>query len=272
MNDYWNSVDQVTLPVKLVNGRWELLYGGSTGVCEGSYGELRVAASSIADEAVRQRLMQTVTVKVFDEGAELLVALTDRDHQWRGNEPCAIDPADLPAGCTRLARIRIGPKSPRTEHIDAERGGLWIRQRGVDRTDLVCSGVWMPEGFGSDAANSLNHACTLLSERYEKHRISHTLNVYKHVFYLEQVDQQSRWHPLEALRKGVIADMERRSGVHAGDDRLQPGSHANLGTVAPEFRTTSMKGPLMAQKSPESGRNLVDATSILHQYGLIASG
>lgn len=209
MSDYWHSVKHITLPVELVNGRWELLYGGGTGAREGTYGELRVAVSSIGDKDVRERLTKTVTVKALDEGTELLVALRDRDVQRRPADWPDIDRADLPLACTRFERIHIGPKSRGTERIDPKRGGLWIRQRGVDRTELVCSGIRMPQGFEPAQAHSLNHACTLLSERYEKHRISHTLNVYKHVFYLEQVDQQSRWHPLETLRNGVIADMER---------------------------------------------------------------
>ena len=214
MNDRWNGVDYVTIPVKLIDGRWELLYGGSTGIREGAFGELRVIAASIEDQDVRKRLMQTTTVKVLEEGAELRVALADREFGRQDNEHSAIDysvidHADLPAGCTRLERIRIGPKSPKTDGIDTEHGGLWIRQRGVDRTELVCSGVWLPEDFGVEVANSLNHACTLLSERYEKHRISHTLNVYKHVFYREEGDPNSRWHPLEDLRSGVIAGVER---------------------------------------------------------------
>lgn len=209
MNDYWNSVDHVTLPVKLVDGRWELLYGGNTGVREGTYGELRVAVSSIEDEEVRQRLTQTSVVKVLDEGAELLVALRDRECRRLAINHPAIDPVDMPLGCTRFERIKIGPKTRSTERIDLERGGLWIRQRGVDRTELACSSVRMPEGFDPEVASSLNHACTLLSEKYEKHRISHTLNVYQHVFYLESGNPQPRWHPLEDLRNGIIAGMER---------------------------------------------------------------
>ena len=214
MNDRWNNLDHVTVPVKLVDSRWELLYGGSTGIREGTYGELRVPMASIEDQDVRRRLGQTVTVRVLDESTELLVALTDREYRWRSNEPSVrdasvIDAADLPEGCTRIEPIRIGTKSPKTAHIDAERGGLWIRQRGVDRTDLLCSGIRMPEGFDPVEAHSLNHACTLLSERYEKHRISHTVSVYKHVFYREPDGARSRWHPLDDLRNGVIAGMER---------------------------------------------------------------
>ncbi len=211
MNDYWNSVDHVTLPVKLVDGRWELLYGGGTGARDGTYGELRVAVSSIEDKELRERLTRTVTVKVLDEGTELLVALRDRDVRQRPEDWPAIDPADLPQACTRFERIRIGPKSRSTERIDPKSGGLWIRQRGVDRTELVCSEVLLPEGFDPKTATSLNHACTLLSERYETHRMSHTLNVYQHVFYQEHeaTNDKPHWRPLDALRNGVIADMER---------------------------------------------------------------
>lgn len=209
MNDYWNSVDYVTLPVKRVDGRWELLYGGDTGICDGVYGELRVAVSSIEDKDVRERLTRVVTVKVLDEGTELLVALRDRDSQRCMADWPAIHPADLPTGCTRVERIRIGPRSRGTEGIDPAHGGLWIRQRGVDRTELVCSGVRLPTGAEPESASSLNHACTLLSERYEKHRISHTLNVYQHVFYRETDGANSRWYPLDGLRSGVIAGMER---------------------------------------------------------------
>lgn len=214
MNDRWNGVDYVTIPVKLIDGRWELLYGGGTGIREGTFGELRVTASSIEDADVRRRLTQTATVKVLDEGTELLVALADREFRRQDNEHSAIDysvidHADLPAGCTRLERVLIGPRSSKLIDIESEHGGLWIRQRGVDRTDLVCSGVWLPEGFEPGVANSLNHACTLLSECYERHRISHTVNVYKHVFYREPNDPDRRWHPLDALRNGVIAGMER---------------------------------------------------------------
>ncbi len=134
------------------------------------------------------------------------------DQKFQGQRAAdwpTIDHVDLPAGCTRFERVRVGPKTRGTECIDPKRGGLWIRQRGMDRTELVCSGVVMPQGFARKEASSLNHACTLLSERHEVHRISHTLNVYQHVFYLEGAGQRPRWRPLNALRSGVIADMER---------------------------------------------------------------
>lgn len=210
MNDYWNSAAHVTLPVKRVNGHWELLYGGDTGVRDGTYGELRVAVSSIEDAAIRERLTKITTVKALDEGAELRVALRDPSGKPINHEEIGIDVSDLPSGCTRWEAIKIGPQTRPTTPMDSKRGGLWIRQRGVDRTDLVCSSVAMPEQFkpGHATAISLNHACTLLSEKYETQRISHTLNVYQHVFYCESGSSKPRWLPLDVLRNGVIADME----------------------------------------------------------------
>ena len=64
----------------------------------------------------------------------------------------------------------------------------------------------------------------------------------------------------------------RREVFVAEVGRLQPGSQANQGTVASEFRAISMKGLLMARMPPKTCLNLVDAMSMLRRYGLIASG
>ena len=65
----------------------------------------------------------------------------------------------------------------------------------------------MPDGFDEPTAISLNHAFTLLSERYETQRISHTGSAYSRVFYQEA---DGRWYPLADLREGVLASVERR--------------------------------------------------------------
>jgi hypothetical protein len=86
-------------------------------------------------------------------------------------------------------------------------GGLWLKVKGLGKTELVGSTIQMPDGFEESCAISLNHALTMLSERYEKHRISHTGNVYARVFYLESDDY---WYPLADLREGVLAGAERQ--------------------------------------------------------------
>lgn len=213
MNDYWNSAKYITLPVKLVNGQWELAYGGGTGIREGAFAELRTALSNIEDEAIKTRLTQTVVVPVLPMGTPLLVGVSEPGKSGvAAYKNVPIDGA--PAGCSRFEQIIIGGPSRETELIDTEAGGLWIRQRGVDKTELVCSRIVMPAGFDPKEATSLNHACTLLSEKFETHRISHTRNVYQYVFYLDEArhwrpgDSRMAWQPLENLRRGVIADVE----------------------------------------------------------------
>lgn len=213
MNDYWNSAEYITLPVKLVNGQWELAYGGSTGIRNGAFAELRTAISDIEDEEVKKRLTQMVAVPVLPMGATLLVGLSAAG-EGTCTEYKRTPVIDVPLGCARFVEVTIGKPSPQTKLLDREAGGLWIRQRGVDKTELICSRVNMPDGFDPAEATSLNHACTLLSEKFETHRISHTKNVYQYVFFLGEARRSPvggprvAWQPLEYLRAGVIADVE----------------------------------------------------------------
>lgn len=202
-----DDVKRVKLPVQWVDGRWEFLYGGGIPVREGSYAELSVALHAIEDESFRKRVTQEVVVKVFDEERPLIVALNDR--KWDGPRHSGFKVAleDVPTGCTRFEQVWVGPKSVATGKFDADHGGLWMRQHGVGRCELVCSSVVMPAGSSVPTASSLNHAVTLLSEQHETHRISHTGNVYERVFYQEG---SGRWFPLAYLRSGVLARAEQK--------------------------------------------------------------
>lgn len=203
---------KVTVPVKRVGERWEFFYGGDVPVREGALAELTLSAEQITDESFRQRVMQELTVKILDEGTELLVALSDRDTNGRraGAWPEPFPP-NVPPGTTRFERIWLGPvkKKPGEQMLDAElqRGGLWLKLKGLERCELQGGTVQMPASFQPPVAISLNHAFTLLSQAYEKHRISNTGNVYSRVFYQ---DRDKRWYPLDDLRTGVQAEGERK--------------------------------------------------------------
>jgi hypothetical protein len=110
-----------------------------------------------------------------------------------------------------LERIWLGPvkKTPDEAPLDPtiESGGLWLKLKGLERSELQGSTVQMPAGFVPTVAISLNHAFTMLSKAYEKHRISNTGNVYSRVFYQ---DRNKHWYPLDDLRTGVQAEGERK--------------------------------------------------------------
>ncbi len=205
----WSA--KVTVPVKRVGERWEFFYGGDVPVREGSLGELTLCASQISDERFRQRVSQEFVVKILEEGAPLLFALSDRSRGGAriGTWP-DIDPSSVPAGTTRFERVTMGPCKPKSvqPELDGirETGGVWLKLKGLERSELTGSTVIMPQGFEPAAATSLNHALTLLSQVYETHRISNTGNVYTRVFYQEKND---RWYPLNDLRTGVQAEGER---------------------------------------------------------------
>ena len=218
-DNYFDSLwtEKTTVPVKRVGDRWEFFYGGDVPVKDGAMGELTISTNQISDSSFLLRVTQEVMFKVLEEGTSLLVALSDRSQNGSriGNwpDPC---PFNLPPGTTRLAEVKLGPPQKRipTPQVDLipDTGGLWLKVKGLERCELSSStillpnGVEMPEGFADRHVKSLNHALTLLSQTYEKHRISNTGNVYTRVFYK---DKDGYWYPLDDLRCGVQAKRER---------------------------------------------------------------
>lgn len=202
---------KVTVPVKRVGERWEFFYGGDVPVREGTLGELTLCANQISDERFRQRVSQEFVVKILEEGAPLLFALSDRSRGGAriGTWP-DIEPSSVPAGTTRFERVTLGPCKPKSvqPELDGirETGGVWLKLKCLERSELTCSTVIMSQGFEPAAATSLNHALPLLSQVYETHRISNTGNVYTRVFCQEKND---RWYPLNDLRTGVQAEGDR---------------------------------------------------------------
>ena len=203
---------KVTVPVKRVGERWEFFYGGDVPVKEGTLAELTFDAQQITEEKFLQRVTQELTVRILDQGTALLVALSDQSKTGGhvGPWPHPV-PLEVPPGTTRWERITLGPcKAKSGQGVLAgvpERGGLWLKLKGLERCELSGSTVQMPEGFETPTATSLNHAFTLLSQAYEKHRISNTGNVYTRMFYEER---DGRWYPLDDLRRGVLAEGERQ--------------------------------------------------------------
>lgn len=70
------GINTVRVPVKWVNGHWELLYGGGIPVKEGTLGELRLDVSQIEDERFLTAVTKKTKIQILDEGVELRVALT----------------------------------------------------------------------------------------------------------------------------------------------------------------------------------------------------
>ncbi len=211
-----NWSEQVTIPVKRVGDRWEFFYGGDVPVQDGALGQLSVSTAQITDHDFLQRLQKPAVVKVLPEGTPLLVALSADcggggllDEVWD-----LINRTDMPSSTTWMEMVRLGPPKRSVtqlklgdDGVEDMTGGLWLKVKGLNKTELVSSTILMPEGFDEPTAISLNHAFTMLSEQHESHRLSHTGNVYTRVFYKEA---DGRWYPLSDLREGVLISAERQ--------------------------------------------------------------
>lgn len=214
MKNYYDPewAEKVTLTVKRIEGKWEFFYGGDVPVKDGTIAEITLNASDISDARFKQRVTQEFLFQILKEGTELLVALSGPDGTKQVGFPTP-RPVSTPAGTMRFAKVVLGPPRPpkpspqQPLNIGEPEGGLWLKLKGLERSELMTGQVFLPEEFDGKVAISLNHAFTLLSERYETHRLAHTGNVYQRVFYQ---DKDEQWYPIDDLRKGVKATAERQ--------------------------------------------------------------
>src|SRR5262245_38230800 len=85
---------------------------------------------------------------------------------------------------------------------------LYLHLRGTKAPTLSVTTCAIP-ALKNKAARSVNHACTLLSQEIERHRISHTTNVFRTVYFLRRPD---RLCPLDHVRQDRTVLFEGRFG------------------------------------------------------------
>lgn len=202
----------VRVPVQWVNGHWELIYGGGVPVMEGACGELILDQSTIADPQFLNAVTRKTVIKILAEGTELRVALTIREPLPAGLAQFLL-PRDATkhshtAGISRQSRfvsIWLSGPSATQQRKGKTKGGLWLSLEGPEPRELESGVVQLPKIGSVERADSLNHAFTLLSERFEPWRQAHTGSIYQRVLYKEG----ERWYPLNDLRDRTVARVER---------------------------------------------------------------
>ncbi|WP_250473096.1 hypothetical protein [Caballeronia sp. GAFFF1] len=203
------------VPVKLVDGRWEFFYGGAVPAREGTVGELVIDRQAIADRKFLELLNRKTEHKILDAGTALRVALTVRPD-------IALDEAlkkhlltstsmnfsgeylkTLRSNDTQFVEVTIGEPSPQQrEKRPDDIGGIWLTVQGNQPKGIATSRVEVPDEVSDTPLDSVNHAFTRLSEKYEPWRKSHTGNIYDRVLYQEK---NGRWYPLNVLRNAALA-------------------------------------------------------------------
>jgi hypothetical protein len=215
--DFYKKVP-VRIPVKQVNGDWEFFYGGKVPAFDGTVGELLISRDSIGDSRFFSLLNRKTTHKVLDVGTELLVALTVRPNVSLGEgleqhlvERNSVSLSNayfnlLRSSDTRFVRVSIGePTILQTRRGLFGDGDIWLTVQGMQPKGIITSRIIVPGEVSDVPLDSLNHAFTRLSERYEPWRKSHTGNIYDRVLYQEA---NGCWHPLNVLRDAALAKEE----------------------------------------------------------------
>lgn len=203
----------IRVPVKLVDGQWELLYGGPVKVCEGAIGELHLDKSSFDDTKFLKALTAKRCVPILRAGIQLQVALSVKPGLPQPLRTCLLQgDASTHASTDRLGMdtqfvsVWLSGPTERQKRRGETEGGLKLWLEGMEPRSIESGTVELPKVTALPAVDSLNHAFTKLSELFEPWRKAHTGSIYERVFYLES---NGRWYPLKDLRDRALAAAER---------------------------------------------------------------
>jgi hypothetical protein len=206
------SARKIRVPVRLVDGRWEVSYGGPVRVAEGAFGELHLDRKFFSDKQFLNALTQKRGVEVLPEGTELRVALSIRPplpglgrHLIEKSDMQCVHFAKL-TEATRFVPVHLGGPTEAQKRRGVTSGGLTLLLEGMEPRAIESGRVLLPKAPDFESAESLNHAFTLLSEVFEPWRQAHTGNIYERIFYKET---DGFWYPLDALRDKELAEAER---------------------------------------------------------------
>lgn len=206
------SGKRIKLPVHWIDGHWELLYGGSVKVKDGCIGELVVSSADIVDDNFLEAVTAKRLIPILNQGAELRVALSIKEPFDAKLKTLLVSEkmnwdrqAKISANSHFISIYLSGPNELQQTN-GLEKGGLWLELEGVAARGIESSQVLLPAALGLDPASSVNHAFTLLSERFEPWRKAHTASIYERVFYKES---NGNWYRLNDLREKEMATAER---------------------------------------------------------------
>lgn len=212
---------KMRLPVRLVDGVWEMEYGGAIPVKD-CPAELVVPESAITDPHLLRAMKEVLFIRILDRDTKLRAYLATKDLEgvcdeqrqclmtwvdWREETaPGAIE--SWSGGPLHFFELTIGPATDKqSRDLEMRTGGLWLVVEGGKSKGLISSQFELPDCVSDKPAGSLNHAFTILSEVYEPWRISHTGNVYDRFLYEEE---NGKWYPLSHLRDFQLAQDEEK--------------------------------------------------------------
>lgn len=183
---------KVTIPVKVVNGKLEYFYGGTLPELEdGVIGELVLPIFAVKDKKFIQTISREEIVDLLPKGTKLFVSM-------RIDDFATIDP--------ELEKLLIDYQYVPIILLE----DLKLRFKGTKKPELLFCKCAIP-ALGKIEANSLNQAYSLISEQFEKKRMSHTGNVFTKVFTQKEKENfKYEYQPLSKLRSQKEAEYEKK--------------------------------------------------------------
>jgi len=169
----------IKIPIKIVNGYPCLDPGGRLpALKDGTHGDLIVPAFSFLDPKEAQQFTAEQKTTILPKGTILVAQVSDKSI-----------PSDLKSHVKYDLRFLAGPAVYFELKADQQ-----LLTRGTKNAELNPCECFIPAL--KLPANSINHAYTLISERFEPHRTSHTANVFAKVHF----EKNGTWHRLKTLR------------------------------------------------------------------------
>lgn len=225
----------VRIPVKLVNGKWEYLYGSDLPLKDGAVGELLVEKTAISDERFVDMFQERTEHKILESGTPLLVALSlppDGNLVDYSLYDYLVPPNSVAWSGSFYDVLRS--RTPHIAFVEVRVDGptMWMRQNGYDdgvwlvvqgmqTKAVLTSPIIVPRPVSEEPLDSLNQAFTRISEKYETWRKSHTGNIYERVFFQRP---DGKWYPLDVLRDEAIAthklQVERKLATHRPSEQI----------------------------------------------------
>lgn len=177
--------NNVTIPVKVVNGKLEYFYGGDLPKLEdGIIGELVLPIFAINDKAFLKSISHEVTVDFLPKGTKLFASMYVDNF-------AAIDQ-------------KLRPFMEGLQYVPIVLNeDLQFKFRGTKKSELLQCKCQI-EALGIEA-RSLNQAYSLISEKYEIQRMSHTGNVFTKISY----KVNDHYVPISVIREEKAADYEK---------------------------------------------------------------
>ena len=175
---------QHRLPLRFIDGAFELQFGGAVPLFDGTLCELIVTEDKISDPKLLESLSVKKAIKILDEGTKLVAMLSGSHAELVSGELRKallqddfayrhlgkwFERWDRMSYHRNFVEIEIGPANDRQIKLpELETGGLWLKVQGWRSVGLESSQIILPDSVPGGFATSLNHAYT----RYLSNKLS----------------------------------------------------------------------------------------------------